>query len=99
MRPAAQEQPSTRPLVVKQDWQQMSWACITSHPIAFRNSGRADGCGVCLEIPRLGSRSWSEGKKDSLRRLRSRAHDILRLAENHPASDGLGLLFGVAGGL
>src|ERR1039457_6212619 len=32
-------------------------------PIAFQDSGRADGCGVCLEIPRLGSCSWSEGKK------------------------------------
>ena len=32
-------------------------------PIAFLDSGRADGCGVCLEIPRFGSWSWSESKK------------------------------------
>ena len=31
--------------------------------IAFLDSGRADGCGVCLEIPRFGSWSWSESKK------------------------------------
>src|SRR5260221_6472891 len=47
-------------------------------PIAFQDSDRADGCGVCLEIPRLGSWSWSESKKNSLRRLRSREQDILR---------------------
>jgi NAD-dependent dihydropyrimidine dehydrogenase PreA subunit len=47
-------------------------------PIAFLDSGRADGCGVCLEIPRFGSWSWSESKKNGLRRLRSRAQYILR---------------------
>ena len=31
--------------------------------IAFQDSDRADGCGVYLEIPRLGSWSWSESKK------------------------------------
>src|SRR5437868_9237977 len=47
-------------------------------PIAFQDSGRADGCAVCLEILRLGSWSWRESKKNSVRRLRSRAPDILR---------------------
>jgi hypothetical protein len=46
--------------------------------IAFQDSDRADGCGVYLEIPELGSWSWSEGKKNSLRCLRSTAPDILR---------------------
>src|SRR5271155_46371 len=50
-------------------------------PIAFLVSGGADGCGVCLETPRFGSWSWSESKKNGLRRLRSRAQDILRPQE------------------
>src|SRR5436853_5547282 len=50
-------------------------------PIAFLDSGRADGYRVCLEIPRFGSWSWSESKKNCLRRLRSRAPDFLRSQE------------------
>ena len=46
--------------------------------IAFPDSDRADGWWVCLEILRFGSWSWSESKKNGLRRLRSRAQDILR---------------------
>src|ERR1700683_2452509 len=49
--------------------------------IAFLDSDRVDGCSVFLEIPRFGSWCWSESKKNSLRRLRSRAQDILRPQE------------------
>src|ERR1039458_2423896 len=49
--------------------------------IAFLDSDRVDGCSVSLEIPRFGSWCWSESKKNSLRRLRSRAQDILRPQE------------------
>src|SRR6202042_2291187 len=47
-------------------------------PIAFLDSSRVDGGGACLEIPRVGSWSWSESKKNGVRRLRSRAQYILR---------------------
>src|SRR6266568_395874 len=46
--------------------------------IAFQDLNRAGGCRVCLEIIELGLWSCSEGKKNSLRRLRARVQDILR---------------------